>query len=609
MDETPPLPPEPERRPPSTNSVLLALTAVGTLALGGSIGAIWYLANRVDVGEVSDGSFLQLTLKGTLSDEPVTGGLFDDPSDAPPTVTELAEALRAAAEDDRIDGLFLVVDGAAGGWASWQELRGAVEAFQAADKPCLAYSPSMYSNGSYYLASVCDTVAMAPTGVVMVNGLAMEMSYYAGTLEWLGIEPEFEHVGDFKSAIETFERTEPSESAAEAYEHLIDSTWAQLVDGIAAGRDLDSDAVRELIDHPRITPQSAVDRGMVDVLAWPDAVVQHAHRVGEDGWADLLAEPVDEVDRDNLTRMKEYIKGFRADARGSGDRIAVVQAQGNIVSGGSGGGLFGDDGNLTDGEFADWMEEARDDDSVKAVVVRVNSPGGSGLASSLMWREVARTQRAGKPVVVSMGDLAASGGYMMSCNADWIVAQPGTITGSIGVFGGKFDMSGAWEKLGMTSHTFKRGELSDLFSPNAGFSEEGRGVYKEFLSTFYYDVFLDQVSEGRGMEVDAVHEVAQGRVWTGEQALGHGLVDELGGLHEALAKAAELAEIDDYGVSRVPRAKGFMELLAEDLEGADASLTLELPLDAAMRADLALFQNLHEMHGVAAFLPGRPTLR
>jgi protease-4 len=243
--------------------------------------------------------------------------------------------------------------------------------------------------------------------------------------------------------------------------------------------------------------------------------------------------------------------------------------------------------------------------------VRVNSRGGSGLAAAQMWREVARVKAAGKPVVVSFGDAAASGGYLMSCNADAIVSQPGTLTGSIGVFGGKFDLSGVYENLGMTQHTFKRGELSDMMSLSAPFSDDGRAVFRDYLGSFY-DQFLDQVAEGREMDRDAVHAVAQGRVWTGVQALEHGLVDQLGGLDDAIALAAEKAGVDDVKVRRVPAQKSFVELMLEDMAETSMSVSLELPWAQIPEAALRELQTLEAIQrdgGIAAMLPGQIEVR
>ncbi len=607
MEETQTPPPPPRRRTSATR-VLLALTGLGAVAFLGSAAAVWYLVTGVDAGEVEDGTFLHVELAGQLSDEPQQGGLFAEPEDLPPTTTEIAQAIRAAAGDDRITGLYLDLMMPSAGWASFQEVRDALQVFEDAGKPCVSYTAAAFGNGDYFLATACDQVLMAPAGVMLVTGLAMEMTYYKGTFEKLGVEPEFEHVGDFKSFIEAYELDGPSESAKEAYEALLTSVYDQLISGIAEGRGLDVAVVADHVDHPRMTPASALERDLIDGLAFPDAMRYRVHKLAEEGWLESLAEPLtdEELEEDHLTPLNEYLKGIRADETGGGDRIAVVQAQGSITSGEGGGGLFGDDGNLTDGEFSKWMKEVREDDRVKAVVMRVNSPGGSGLAASMMWREVERTRDAGKPVVVSMGDLAASGGYLMSCNADWIIAQPGTITGSIGVFGGKFDLSGTSGKLGMTTYTYKRGELSDLLSFGKPFSEEGRQVFKEYLGDFYQQ-FVQDVADGRGLEWDAVHAVAQGRVWTGEQAIQRGLVDELGGLQAALDKAAELAELDDYGLVRVPKRRSFMESLIEDLAQSrvrQVGVEMLLPIDAARRAELSVLEDMSRTGAVGAMLPG-----
>jgi len=252
------------------------------------------------------------------------------------------------------------------------------------------------------------------------------------------------------------------------------------------------------------------------------------------------------------------------------------------------------------------MRDAREADDVVAVVIRVNSPGGSGLASDMMWREVVRTREQGKPVVVSMADYAASGGYYIAAPADWIVAEPGTLTGSIGVFGGKMNLAGLYEKAGMTEHTWKRGAEADMFSSTSGFSEAGRATYRQFLEDFY-EVFLDRVGSGRGMERDEVHAVAQGRVWTGAQALERGLVDELGGLDEAVRKAAELAQVDDYGTHVLPKRKDFLELLLEDLEGTtNARVQIELPGIDVESVDSVLVLEKVLADGVAAFASGLP---
>jgi protease-4 len=602
MDEqaVPPKPPAPRT---SAWRLLLGVTLFGVVSFAGSAGLVWYLVNSAESGEVNEGSQLEVHLEGMLSDAPVQPGLFEDPEDLPPTVTEVATAIRSAGSDERITGLLLRLDGVSAGWGAFQELRDAVGDFRAAGKPCIAYTSTVFTNQDYYLASACDRVLAHPAGAMFVTGLAMELTYYKGTFELLGVEPEFEHVGDFKSFIEVYELTGPSEAASQANEALLDSLWEQMLTGIAEGRGVEREVVAEWVQHPSMTPQGNIERGMIDGVAYLDALKQHLTGFEDEGWLGKLVEVVDEeVDEDALTSLDEYLKDQRA-AESSGASIAVVYAEGDIVSGAAEPGLFGDDGSLKDGEFAEWMEEVREDDAVKAVVVRVNSRGGSGLASDEMLREVARTKAAGKPVVVSFGDYAASGGYLMSCTADAIVAHPGSITGSIGVFGGKFDLSGTYGKLGMTQHAFKRGELSDMLSLSRPFSDEGRQVFKDYLASFY-DIFVGQVAEGRHMERDAVHAVAQGRVWTGVQALERGLVDQLGGLDDAIALAAEKAGVSEPTVRRVPARKTFFEMVMEDMAETSAQVELGLPIPEEALRELRVLDAIGRSGGVGAMLPG-----
>lgn len=604
----------------SVTRVLLVLTVLGLLIFVGSVGGLIYLINQEDVGEVADGSYLQIYLQPSLRDAPGQGGLFAEPDDFPPVVTEITAALRRARTDDRIDGLVLRFDGATVGWANARELRDAILEFQADGKPCVAYSEA-YTNQDYYLASACEHVLLAPSGVHLVAGLSLSITYYADAFEKIGLDPEFEHVGDFKSGPEPYQRTGPSEEAVVAYESFMNALSDELVRGIAESRKLPEERVRELINHPSMDPKVALANGLVDGLAFPDAVQKTLRSAGDDDYIakldaaplwDAATEGPDAEDDELFTSIKEYLKTVRSDWRDSESYVAVIHADGTIVSGDPEGGLFSD-AALADRPFRRWMAEARDNDKVKAVVLRVNSPGGSGLASDMMWREIVRTQEAGKPVVVSMANYAASGGYYISAPADWIVAQPTTLTGSIGVYGGKFNVSGTYEKLGMNVHRFKSAENADLLAADSPFSEEGRTIFKGYLENFY-SVFVGKVAEGRGRSFDDIHEVAKGRVWTGAQAKERGLVDELGGIDVALAKAAELGGISDadWGLLRLPEQKPFFELLMEDLQNAEApqiNVKLDLPVGADVMEELFLLEAVLADGGVAAHLPGSPEVK
>jgi protease-4 len=619
--------PGPQSRParPSgarnATRVLLVLTVLGFIAFAATIAVTVWLVSRMDKAEVADNSFLAIPLSGTISDAPPMGGLMLDPDQVPVTPTTIARAIRKAATDDRIKGVYVTLNGPSAGWAGYQEIRSALADLRAAKKPCVVYSES-YSTGDYYLASVCDKVVLAPSGVTTVSGISTNITYYAGTLEKLGVQPELEHVGDFKSAVEPFMRTEPSDGAKEAYNGLLDGLWERFVADVSASRGVPADQVRGLIDLPPMSPKEALQQHLVDALAYPDAIEAHLDEVSSADWAtkldvlptadELKAKRDDETE--HFTSVRQYIKAIQAEDAKKDDKIAVIYAQGTIVSGGGDDSLFGgNSGNLADGPFAEWVQEARDDDSVKAVVLRVNSPGGSGLASDNMLREIRLLKAAGKPVVVSMANYAASGGYFISCDADWIVAQPSTLTGSIGVFGGKMNLSGTYEKLGMTQYEFKRGANADLFSLTQPFSEDGRRVYRKFLEDFYAD-FVTKVSTGRHKSFDEIHAIAQGRVWTGDQAKANGLVDEVGGLDVALKKAAELAKVTDYGVSALPRQKGLYEMILEDLEKnqSNAAVQVNVPLvDDALRdaRGLVTLERVLSDNGVAAYNPVEVTTR
>jgi protease-4 len=598
--------------------ILIAITVLGALVFAASVGGIAYLLIRTDRGTVSEGSFLHVKLAGPLPEAPVVGALLLDPDDKPILVTEYAAGIREAATDDRITGLYLDINGPGASLAAFQEIRDAVAAFGESGKPCVAYSEGL-AMGDYYLASACDTVLLAPSGALMVSGMSMSTTYYKGTLDMLDAEAEFVHVGDFKSAVEPFMRTEPSEPAAEAMEYLLGGIYDRLVADMARGRGMTEAAVRDAIDHPSLTPSGAVKRGLIDGTAFPDAIFATIETAGGEGWVEGLADAsyagdLGELRAEKFTTLREYLKGWRADQASAADKILVVHAAGQIVSGSGGGGLFGDSGTLADGPFRKWMREARDREDVAAIVLRIDSPGGSGLASDMMWREIELTKETGKPVVVSQAGLAASGGYYITAPADYVFAMPSTITGSIGVLGGKVNLSGTYAKVGMTEHTYKRGENATMFSGTASFGDEGRAIFGEYLGEFY-DVFVNKCAEGRGMSYDEVHAVAQGRVWTGEQALERRLVDELGGLDMAVAKAAELASVEEYGIDRLPREKDFFEVLFEDMNQASTrqpTVKVDFGLlpeqETAMR-DLLMLEQVLADGGVAAWLPSAPRVQ
>ncbi len=608
---TPPQPPPqppPKKKRGGAGAWLVVLLVVGGIGILGCAGVFFALMSaaptKPQVAKVEP--YMMIKLDAPVSEKPKPPGLFDDPNQIAPTVTELAMAIENAATDDGVEGVWLSGRGTPLGWGAAQELRGALGTLRASGKRCVMSTPQGFDNVSYYLATACDHVITAPTGVMMVTGLSIQVSYFADALGKLGIEADYEHVGDFKSAVEPFERTGPSEAAAQAYETLLDGLNQQFIADIAEGRGRTPAEVQAWIDGAQLVPQVALDRGMVDALMFEDQIRAHLD--------DILA--TDELDpawseehvvperRDDMADVSAWVGRQRRDALAKKHHIGVIVAEGQIVDGAGGGGGFGDDGMLTDGRFSKYVREAMRNDRIEALVIRVDSPGGSGNASAKML-EVIKAIKADEdiPVVVSMANYAASGGYYISAHADAIVAQPGTLTGSIGVFGGKLNIGGTMDKLGISQHRFSRGELTDLLSATSGFSDEGRMVFRAFLQDFY-DRFVGEVATGRDMDFDAVEAVAQGRVWTGAQALERGLVDELGGLDVAVGKAAELAGIEDYGVVTYPARKTFFEMLNEELYGPPDLSARSLLLGEDLMEQVELLEVLLEQGGAAAWLPG-----
>ncbi len=491
--------------------------------------------------------WLHYRVSPMTADSPGNEGLFMDPLDMPPLTSEVTAALRHAAEDEQISGLFLEVGGSGMGWAQTQDMRDAIAAFRASGKPCVAWGDAL-GNKEYYLASACGEVHLAPAGLVLVNGLSVTQMYYQGAFERFGISANFEHVGDFKSAIEPYQRSGPSEPAAQAMNLLLDSLYEQLVAGIAEGRQWELHVAQAVVDDPPMNPRAALEVGLVDGLSFRDEVLE-------------------ESAGDERTTMSAYLRDRRIAWGSGGKTIAIIHAEGTIIGGSSAQDVFGGR-YVGDRSLRKQLTQVREDDDIAAVVLRVNSPGGSGSASDAIWREVSLTQEV-KPVIVSMGDYAASGGYYISMGADRIYAQPGTLTGSIGVFGGKINPSGALEDLGLAFHTYERGAHSTLLSGTHDFDEAGRAKFQSFLSGFY-EIFVTKAADGRGMTYDELHAVAQGRVWTGEQALERGLVDELGSLDDALAHAASVAAVEgDYAVQRFPERQSFLDALFAEMESPE----------------------------------------
>ena len=461
------------------------------------------------------------------------------------TVGSVVDTLRKAKVDERVSAV-VVLPGQQVLWGKVQEIRDAIIDFKSSGKPIVAYLE--YGGGQpYYLATACDEIYMTPSSSLDLVGVASYELFLRDALDKAGVVPDMLHAGDYKTASNLYTENTFTPEHREMSESLNRDLFDTLVEGIAGGRGLSAADVRGAIDAGPLLPDGAVERKMIDALIYEDEVMER------------LAVP-------NPRRLS-YADYRRIDA-GSlgldrGPRIAVVYGIGAITLGRSGTDVTGG-GVMGSETMVQALRRARDDRTVEAIVLRVDSPGGSPVASDIIWREVALA-RAEKPVVVSMSDVAASGGYYIAAPATAIVAQPSTLTGSIGVVGGKLVPSGTLEKLGINVEAVTDGKNADLFSPVAPFSEDGRTRFQSQIDDIY-ERFLAKVADGRSMTRDEVHAIAQGRVWTGRQAMDLGLVDETGGLRTALALAKEEAGIDpDREVTLVayPRPRTFFEQLSD----------------------------------------------
>ena len=443
-------------------------------------------------------------------------------------------ALHEASEDRHVVGLVAKLGGPLP-WAAMQELRQGVRAFAAGGTPTVAWAETFEADmSSYVLASAFGEIWLQPTGGLGLLGVGVEATFVRGTLDKIGVEPQLDQRHEYKNAANQVMRTEFSDAHRESLDRLAGSVFDQAVADIAAGRDMAVDRVRELVDTgPRTAPE-ALDAGLVDRLGYRDEVYGAIRsRVPEE--ADLLF-----ADRWQPARRIRPPSRHR-------EHVALVEARGAIVSGhnrrAGGGRQVGSD------SIGGELRSAAGDARVRAVVLHVDSSGGSAVASDAIRREVARVRETGKPVVVSMGEVAASGGYYIACPADVIVALPSTLTGSIGVFGGKFVVRDLLERLGLTTGSVERGARSRMYSARRGFSDEERERLAVALDAVYDD-FVSRVATGRGRSVEEIEPVARGRVWTGRDAREVGLVDELGGLRDAVRIASARAGLPEDALVR-----------------------------------------------------------
>ena len=518
-------------------------------------------ARRVDTARhhgVPSGCVLELNLRVA---PPEAGGM--DPlaiitgGGRPLVLREAVSALHRAAEDSRVAGLIARVELPASAAGPVQELREAIAAFTAV-KPSLAWAETYPGTLSYYLASAFGEVWMQPSGTVGLIGFATNALFLRDALDKAGIEAQFVARGEYKSAANLFTQDRYTDAHREADTRLLESLRAQVWQAIAESRNVGHDSLDELADQAPLLRDVALNSGLIDRVGFRDeAYARIAELVGAEG----LSPESGDADADDAPPRLYVSRYARATGPGGSPRpsmpgrgpkstLAVVTVAGPIVSGRGGSRLPFGSSNAGSDTIAAGLREAASDDSVSAIVLRVDSPGGSVTASETIWREVKKARERGKPVVASMGAVAASGGYYVSMDADAIVANPGTITGSIGVLTGKLVARDLKDRLGVGSDAVRTNANADAWSINAPFTPEQHAQVEAEADLFYTD-FVQRVAEGRNLSVEAVEAVARGRIWTGADALEHGLVDELGGLRTAVRRAKVLAGLDEDDKVRI----------------------------------------------------------
>lgn len=537
------------------------------LIIGLAVVALIVSAVRGSEPVVRNNSVLTLKIQGAMPDY-----VPDDPmrkifGGDEQSLAALLEQFKKAKVDKRIGAILLDVDFSEAGWGKADEIREAIADFRSSGKPVYAYI-EMGMNKEYYIATACDKVFVPPPGDLFINGFAADVMFFRGSLDKLGIYPDVFQIGQYKNAPDQFTRKNMSDAHKEVMNSIVDDLYNRYVTAIATSRHKSADEVRALVDNAPYTAPKAKELGLIDGATYKDEIEKELkQRLG-----------YKDSDELHIAKASDY-KQVTPESLGldKGERIAVIYASGTIGSGKSNDSPYGSQSVGSD-TVVKAIKDAADDKRIRAIVLRVDSPGGSGTASDLIWHAVENAKQK-KPVVVSMSDLAASGGYYIACNANKIVAEPSTITGSIGVFAGKPVMKGFYDWLGISNEYVLRGKNAGMFRETEKFSDDERAKFEEVIKSIYYDNFVPKVAKGRNRDAEYINSIGQGRVWMGSQAKENGLVDEFGGLEHAIDVAKQLAKLPaDKSVRRVifPVPRTFLEqIFNKDQEDDEALAKLQ----------------------------------
>ena len=543
-------------------SCLGTLVALVVLILLGIV-VISALTNEKDV-EITDSSVLHLKLESPISEQEVEdplSELFPGAGDQSIGLIQLKQVIDNAKTDSKIKGIYLDINYLQAGISTVDEIRQSLLDFRAGGKWVVAYS-DVYTEGAYFLASAADRVYLNPEGQIEFNGLATEVMFFKKMFDKLEIKPQVFRVGEFKSAVEPFLRDNLSDENKLQLNSMLNSIYGEMLNKISESRKIPKDKLKEISDNMLVrNAKQALQYGLVDALFYDDQLM------------DELKERLN-LAKDKKVSFVKYSK-YRKSVKtykSSDNEVAVIVADGTIMPGKA------DQGVVGSASICEEIRKARTNDKVKAIVLRINSPGGAFQAGDQMWREVTLATKV-KPVIASMSDYAASGGYYIAMACDTIVAQPTTITGSIGVFSVLFDLSQFMgNKLGITSEEVKTGKIGELITVTRSLTDVEKDIWQKQTNEVY-EVFTTKAASGRNMSTEDIKKIASGRVWTGSQAKDNGLVDILGGLDDAITLAAQKGKVaDDYKLRYYPIQKNFLEKLVGDFEQDTKAKTLQTEL-------------------------------
>lgn len=565
----------------SALGVIIA-SVLGIVILFGILGAIASSSEKST--DLQPNSVYEIKLKGVLVDRSVEdplSGLLSELTGGQQMeeigLDDILNNIERAKNNPNIVGIYLNGGTLTGGMASFREIRNALEDFKKSNKFIVAYA-DVYEQKNYYLASVADKLLLNPQGMIEWKGLSAELMFLKNTLDKLGVDMQVIKVGTFKSAVEPFVNTEMSDANRLQTTRYMNSLWDNMLTQVSASRKINKDTLNAIANQMMLFQPTELNKKyhLADSLVYVEEVDSilrfYAGNFEKVKHSEMSLVPVDE----------KYQK----------DKLAVIYAVGGIDDGGTEG--------IVSEDLVETIEKVTKDDKIKSVVLRVSSPGGSAYGSEQIWHAL-QVLKAKKPLIVSMGDYAASGGYYISCMADTIVAQPNTLTGSIGIFGLIPNLQGLNKKLGFTYDVVKTNQLSDAVSLNRPFSNEEKLLMQNYINRGY-DLFVKRCADGRGLSNDSIRSIAEGRVWTGEDAIKIGLVDVLGGLNDAIQIAAQKAKITDYQVKAYPEKEDFATRIMKSLEDDVEAKFMEQPFGREIKTLLNI-QKMDKIHRVQARLP------